>query len=478
MNRRFLLIALLALILTFAAACGGAATEPEVEESEPVASTTTEEEADEEEMAEEEPVEEEMVEEEVAEEPAEEPTEEPVEEPAEEMADEASGDPVPIGVLLPATGPVGWVADAIPAIELAVEDINAAGGVHGRPIEIFIEDSEAVAAAAIAGATKMLDVNEVVALIGPTSLTIRSVMPLVQERGVAEISPTAGTTALDTLGGEYVFRTVSSDTVMGTGMAWFAKNELGAEKVALFFADTESAASVGGVLRTATEVLGLEIVADVTYVEGASSYRSELIEVSANSPDVIFFEGGPDSSAVFFAQKNELGLGGTWLGTDFVNDPFAEATGDTGEGVMAVNPAPELSDRFVEWQGRLEEKRGVEGVPAFSANAYDAMVIVALALEASEEVGREGVIANLREVANGPGEMVTNFADGKAMLASGQAVDYDGLAGAQDFNDFGDVITALRAVEIQGGTLNRTASITQGDIGDTLQQVLEKISQQ
>lgn len=390
----------------------------------------------------------------------------------------ATGESVLIGVLLPATGAVAWVANAIPAIEMAVEEINTAGGAGGYLIELRIEDSEGAATAAVAGATKLLDVDKVAALIGPTSLTISSVMPLVQERKVAEISPTAGTTALDTVGGEYVFRTVSSDTVMGTGMTWYAANELGAKKVALFFADTKSAASIGGVLRTATDVLRLEIVADVTYVEAAPTYRSELLEVAANSPDAIFFEGGTESSVVFFAEKNELGLKGTWIGTDFVNDPLAAATGETSEGVMGINPAPVITDRFNEWKANLEEKRGEAGVPAFSANAYDAMMIIALAMEAAGEPTREGVLANLREVANPPGETVTSFAQGKELLAQGKDIDYEGIAGAQDFNDFGDVVTSLQVVVIKDGKLERIGTLTQAEIGHTLEQVLELISQQ
>ncbi len=390
----------------------------------------------------------------------------------------AAAEPIPVGVLLPVTGSMAWVANCIPAIEMAVEEINAAGGAAGRPIELHIEDSGGVASAAFAGAAKLLDVNEIVALIGPTSITIRSVMPLVQERKVVEISPTAGTTALDTMGGEYVFRTVSSDTVMGTGMAWYAATELGAKKVALFFADTESAASVRGVLRKAAQVLGLEIVADVTYVEGASSYPSELLEVMAGNPEVIFFEGGPESSAVFFGQKNELGLAGTWIGTDFVNDPFANATGETGEGVIGINPAPIITDRYEEWKAKLEDLRGEEGGPAFSANAYDAMMIIALAIEAAGEPTRQGVLDNLRKVANPPGELVTSFEQGQELLAQGDDIDYEGIAGAQDFNELGDVVTSLQVVVIEEGRLNRIGTLTQDDIGDTLQQVLELMAEE
>ena len=390
---------------------------------------------------------------------------------------EASASHVRVGVLLPSSGSFGWVGDAISAIELAVQEINLAGGVNGKPIELIVRDTQTDPDTAAAVATTLLDEDEVVAIIGPTSLTVHSIIPLVQDRGVVAISPTAGTTTLDTMGGQFIFRTVSSDVVMGTGMAWFAVHELGASKVALFFEDTDSAASISGVLRLAAQVLGLEVVADITFAEAATTYRSELMQMAEGNPDVVFFEANSDSAAVFFAEKKELGLEAMWIGTDTVNQSLAEALGEAGEGVMGVNPAAEITDRYNEWQARLEERRGKAGVPPFSANAYDAMITVALAMEAAGNATRSAVAESLRDISNSPGVAVTTFAEGKESLANGRAIDYEGLAGPQDFNEFGDVVTSLQSVIIEDGVLVRTGTLTQADIGDTLQQVLETTGQ-
>jgi ABC-type branched-subunit amino acid transport system substrate-binding protein len=386
--------------------------------------------------------------------------------------------PVSVGVLLPATGEMGWISNAIDAVELAISEINDAGGAAGQPITLRAEDSETVIVATVAGAKKLLEVEEVVALIGPTSATYRPVIPLVQKHGVVNILPTAGTIELDTMSAaqrQNIYRTVSSDTVMGTGMASYAANELGAKKVALFFADAGSAISVADVLRAASNALGMEIVADVTFTEEATSYRSELEELSANAPEVIFFESGPESSTVLFREVNELGVEANWLGTNFVNDAFIEAAGQNGEGVIGVNPAPEVTERYEQWRAKLEALRGQEGVPTSSANAYDAMMIIALAAEAAGEASREGIAEKLYDVASPPGEVVTTFAEGQALLAKGKDINYQGIAGPQDFNELGDVITSLQAVVVQNGQIERVGTLTQEDIAESLEQVLEQL---
>jgi ABC-type branched-subunit amino acid transport system substrate-binding protein len=384
------------------------------------------------------------------------------------------GEPIKIGILLPYTGPIAWVIGCVPAIDLAIKEINAAGGVHGRPVVKVEADDEAKADAAVAAARKLLDVDKVLAIIGPTSITIRSVIPLGVDRGTLIISPTAGTTALDKdpQGGKIVFRTVSSDTVMGSGIVYHAIG-LGAKKVALFFEDTESAASIKGVVKPACQVKGLQIVGDVVITPGAPSYRSELLRVTKDKPDVILYELSPPEGAIVFKEWTELGLTGQWIGTDFVNDKFAEFTWPASKGVRGVNPAALISPRYQAWAKDLQTLTGKPGVAQFAENAYDAMNIIALALEASKEVSREGILKNIRKVSSPPGKRVTNFAEGAEVLRQGKKVDYDGVAGSQDFDEYGNAITYLRIVEIQEGKLKRIGTLTDKEVGPIVTEVLK-----
>lgn len=385
-----------------------------------------------------------------------------------------TGEPIKIGILMPYTGPISWVAPLVFAIDLAIKEINEAGGIHGRPVVKVEADEEGKADAAVAGARKLMDVDKVLAIIGPTSLTIRSIIPLAVERRILIISPTAGTTALDKdpQGGKIVYRTTSSDTVMGSGMVYKAL-QMGAKKVALFTEDTESAASIKGVLKPACQAMKLPIVGDVVITPGASSYRSELLNIIKDKPDVILWEVSPPEGAIVFKEWTELGLKGQWIGDDFVSDKFVGATWPASKGVIGVNPGALPSPRYDAWVKDLEAISGKPGVPYFADNSYDAMNIIALALEASKEVNREAILTNIRKVSNPPGKKVTNFAEGAKLLRQGQKIDYDGMAGSQDFDEYGNAVTYLKVVVVEDGKLKRIGTLGDKEVGPIVAEVLK-----
>lgn len=382
--------------------------------------------------------------------------------------------PAKIGIVLPFTGNTGWVGLSLPAIKMAKEVVNDAGGAAGHPIKFIVTDTETATSGAVSGAKKVLG-SGALAIIGPTSLTIRSVMPLARDAGVVEISPTSGTTALDTQGGEYIFRTVSSDTVMGAGMVKRAK-EIGAETAALFFNITEGAASVRGVVRKGCKVAGIDIISELEWAPGQASYRSELLQVLNKNPDVVFFETGPKDGGVIFKQWQTLEVApdATWIGTDYVNEPLLKSSWPDSKDTYGVLAGPLLTDRFTEWRDRLEDFRGKSGIPTFSTNGWDAMNIIALAIEAAGEATREGIKENVRKVANPPGVKVTTFAEGKEALSEGKDINYIGLAGAQDFNKYGDVITTLQVAKFDNPKKRtRFKAYTQEDVGEIYKGIVE-----
>jgi branched-chain amino acid transport system substrate-binding protein len=389
---------------------------------------------------------------------------------------------IPVGLLIPYTGDLGWVSNAENGVLLALGEINdEAGGIRtadgsARQISLHREDTATVNETSVAGAQRLLDDLNVVALIGPTSSTVLSILPLALEAGVVEISPTAGTTALDARGGcvadECIFRTVSSDVVMGSGMAWYAGEVLAAEKVALFFTDDEGAGSIREVVREAVGVLGLQIVGETVYQTGQASYAEKLQEIQSGDPDVILFESNGEDAAVFLREWNEAADGGAWVGTDTVVVSFVETSAPHSEGVYSVNPGPLPGAAFDAWLENYEDVKGSTGLDTFGANFYDALNLIALALEQGGEVSRGTVRANIREIAAPPGELCRSFPACAALLRAGSEIDYDGVAGPHDFNEFGDTVTPLKAERVVDGQLVRQMSITETEIGDVIEGVL------
>ncbi len=381
-----------------------------------------------------------------------------------------AADPIPVGILLPYTGPIGWVGACQVGADIARDEINAAGGVLGRPIQLFIADDEGKSDSAIAGEEKLINVHKVPAIIGPTSVTFRSVMPIAIKNHVVQMSPTAGTTALDFVKEKYVFRTVSSDLVMGTGMVFEAQKRK-YKKAALFFGDDESAQSVRGVIVPACKAAGIEIVGDITFTQRQTSYRSELMTAFKNKPEVIFFEADPQSGAVIFKQWAELKLGGDWIGTDFVNDQFLQATWPSSKTVGAVQPAAKPTPRYEPFAKEVEKRRGKPGMPVFTVNSYDAMNIIALAIESAKKVDGDAVAEHIRKVANPPGTKVYNFAEGAKLLREGKKIDYEGLAGPQNFDQYGNVVTSLVILKIDDNQRKILGYLDEHDFGSLLEKV-------
>ncbi|RMF91247.1 MAG: ABC transporter substrate-binding protein [Nitrospinota bacterium] len=111
--------------------------------------------------------------------------------------------PIPVGILEPFTGPAGWVGPNImEGAKVALEEINQAGGPLGRPIRLISADTEGRTDAALAALSKLADVDQVVAILGPTSLTAVPVTRKVEEEvHVPIVDPTGGTSEIDNIGG-------------------------------------------------------------------------------------------------------------------------------------------------------------------------------------------------------------------------------------------------------------------------------------
>ena len=299
------------------------------------------------------------------------------------------------------------------------------------------------------------------ALVGPTSATVRSIIPISKEAGAAEISPTAGTTKLDVIGGgiagEHIYRTVSSDVVMTAGMVWWALHKLPfkPKKVATFTADTEGSRSIYGGVVDACKAVGLPIVTEIEFALNQPSYRAELKKLFAKKPQVIFWEANPETDAVIFKQWYEMGFGGQWIGSDFANRTSAKGCLPACEGAIGVNPGLLENPRSAKWIKRLEKVSGKPGYQPFSANTYDACVIIALAIERAKSIAkdwgtttaqhRKAIINSLRKVAQPPGKKVYTYAEGVKALRAGKEINYEGLAGTQDWNKYGDPVTYLKA---------------------------------
>ena len=362
---------------------------------------------------------------------------EPVDEAPAETAEPAVGE-ITVGVLVPLTGELGEFGKIVAdAIEFGVGEINAAGGTRCGTIRTVIADTGGDAETGIREATNMIESEGAVAVLGPTSGGMVALIDLAQREEVVIMSPYAGTITLNELGGNFVYRTVSSD--LGDGAAsglWLSSR--GYESVAFLIQNEESTISPAEVARDEVREAGIAITDFIVYNPGQPSYQAELTTVLANDPDAIFLAGGQESGVTVIKEAITGGFEGEWLFTaDLAVPEIFDAVGaeliNDKAFVEFADADPSLPE-FISFEERYDN-----GGDPFSPNSFDMVTLVALSLEAADSCDGAGINSVIRGVAHSDGTKVSTFAEGRDVLASGGAINYEGASGPLVFDESGTV---------------------------------------
>ncbi|MBI3886534.1 MAG: ABC transporter substrate-binding protein [Opitutae bacterium] len=263
----------------------------------------------------------------------------------------------------------------------AVEELNAAGGVLGRKIELVTEDTRSLQGEAATVVKKLISRDKVAAIIGETgSSAALEAAPLCQQAGVPMMSATA-TNARVTEAGDFIFRACFIDPFQGTVLAKFAADTLKVRRVAVLVA-SGNAYSVG-LVKYFRERFPGEIAAEQKYSEGDKDFRAQLTAVKAAEPDAIFASGDYAESALICKQARELGLTVPIFGGDTWDSPaLTQIGGRAVEGTyFSAHFSPDSTDPLVKsfvqrfaarWQGTVPDTGTSLG--------YDAMMLLADAM--------------------------------------------------------------------------------------------------
>jgi len=379
----------------------------------------------------------------------------------------AQGGPIKVGVLLPFTGQYDWVgANVQPVAQMIADEVNQSGGIGGRDIVLSQGDTEGTVDAGFTAAQKLVNVDNAVALLGPTSLSFSGSKQLIQDTGVPMVSPTAGTTALDKAGTKYFFRTVPSDSLGGRAIARAATDAQylaraqGFTAPVLMVAKSPAMVSFESPLQTSFEKYGTPLKATLEYAPGKPSYRSEVQDALSHDPDVIVLVGTPEDSVRIMQAAFEAGYQGTWFVTqDQTNADFIKlATPQLANGIYGLEEvaSPESAARNDAFKQRYKAYNGKD-VQIFGTNTYDAMNVLALAMLRAQlkdgQVTRATVTQNIRAVADpGDGKVeVTDYTSGKKALEAGKEINYQGLVGPIDFDAYGNITAPFAIRQVKDG---------------------------
>lgn len=326
-----------------------------------------------------------------------------------------AAEPVRIGFFMSITGRDASFGEAsLRGARLAAEELNAAGGVLGRPVELRVEDNRSQAGESATAAKKLIARDRVVALVGECSSgrTLEAA-PVAQAAGIPLITP-AATNPKVTEVGDAIFRVCFVDPFQGDVLATFARRRLGLKRAALLIeAGSPYSSGLAEYFTRVFTALGGEIVATQKYSGSDTDFRAQLTAIRGAKPDALFVPGYYVAAGLVAQQARQLGLKATLLGGDGFEAPqLLEIGGAALDGTYysthfaAENSAPE-SRRFV---AAFRARHGT-APNGLSALSYDAVKLVADAITragTTEPAALREALAQTKDFAGATGRTTLN----------------------------------------------------------------------
>ncbi len=297
-------------------------------------------------------------------------------------------EPYRIGVMESVTGPGETYGNvAVQAKQMAVDEINAAGGVNGRMIELIVEDEKCNAQDAITAYRKLTDVDGVKIILGTScSGAMLGAAPLAEGEGVVMFSGLATNPDIANAG-DYIFRTAMSDAQVGIDTG----NVLWADGVRTLATITEATDYAEGVRRTSVEQFekrGGQLVGEERYASDVTDFRSQITKLLNANPDGLHVAAQSEfSGGTIVKQARELGYEGP-IYSDIVpiGTTALEIAGDAATGMKAItadlDPANSKAQQVIT---NFREKYDYVTLPWYLGSAYDDVYITAECLKQTED---------------------------------------------------------------------------------------------
>jgi branched-chain amino acid transport system substrate-binding protein len=354
-----------------------------------------------------------------------------------------AAEPIKIGMVVPLTGPI---ADAgrygMQGAKLAVAEINAAGGVLGRPLELLIEDDQTQNPTTVLAFTKLSDNKDIVAFLGPTRSTqIQAIAPSVLQAGrpvlIGGTDPT-----LTTSGNPWFFRFRPNDTYTARAMAEFGGEKLGKHKWAIVHATDAFGNNAKSLFVDALKARGITPVLIEGQPNNSPDYTAVALAVKQSGADILatFITFEPDV-AIFARQLKQLGVNVVWLGSPSITTTTArKLAGPALYGTYAVADFhPDANAEAKAFAAKYSA--AYKTMPDFFASwPYDAIHVLAKAIATAGDTSPEKIRQALLAVKAYRGvEGSYNFdANGDGLHGYNIVKNNDGEIGVEQRIDFKD----------------------------------------
>ncbi len=354
-----------------------------------------------------------------------------------------------VGSLLPQTGSLAFLGPPeFAGVDLAVADINAAGGVLGKDVVHVRGDSgDADNGIAPAETDALLDKGSDVIVGAASSGVSMTVIDKIMSAGTVMFSPANTSTAFDE--GDYAepdnyFRTAPSDILQGAVMANLLLQD-GKQNVVIMARQDAYGETLASEVKKNLEDAGSKVADTVFYGEKAQSYDSQVDEVAGAGGDALVLIGFEETTTII-PQLIQAGAGPQDLSTYFVDGNTADYSKDGSSpmqagiltGTKGTIPGAETGDDF---KKRLATVNPKLKDYSYSAESYDAVVVSALAAIAAKNDAGDAIAEQIPGVTK-DGTKCTTFKECAALLAENEDIDYDGISGPIELGETGSPTAA------------------------------------
>jgi ABC-type branched-subunit amino acid transport system substrate-binding protein len=375
-----------------------------------------------------------------------------------------SGGPITYGVLSCFTGRLASLGQAMAqGSQVAVSEINSAGGVLGRKLQLVSGDTGCDVADGVTATNQMLTKN-VSGVIGPETQEINGIEPILDANHIVDEFQ-GGDTARDHQSDPFFFRDSPSDSQLGVAMALYGHLKQYTRAVMLFYSDPAAQTFLKPVSDTFTK-LGGTIVKTIIVTPDQSSYLSQVRAAIAAHPQVIFTQEDPPTAAVLFREFGQLGGGSIpWIGTDVTSGsdflkaityPVAHAVLTSVYGTSVTGTA---NSAFINLFNQLFPSQKAAGPLANANYAYDAVISLALADDYAKTTNGTTVAHDMTKVTNPPGTACYTYASCLALLKAGTKINYEGASGDLDYNQYNNTFGPYGAFNASASGLEQQAYV-------------------
>lgn len=345
----------------------------------------------------------------------------------------ATGDTIKIGGLAPLTGDVSVYGVAVDnGVKMAVEEINADGGVLGKQIEYIVYDEKGDATEAVNAYNKLVQSDNVVAIVG--DVTSKPTLAVAQQAAKDKIPliTASGTAENITQAGENIFRACFIDPFQGELMASYASKKLEKKTAAIIYNISDDySKGLYEAFEAAAGDLGIEVVQVEGYGKGTVDFKAQLTNIKSKNPDVIFLPVYYQDVALIAVQAKELGIEAQFLGADGwdgVIGQVDESNMDAVNGAYFCSQYSAQSDdpNLQAFLSKYKETYGMDA-SQFAVLGYDAMKMLAQAIS---EAGST---------------------DSAAITSAMASIDFTGLTGHMTFDENRNPVKSAAITQIDNG---------------------------